>query len=53
MGGKHGSIWQNCVFHPSFERFFDPFILLNPLNMLPGAEDDLATFSFPGCPELK
>ena len=23
-GGKHGSIWQNCVFRPSFERFFDP-----------------------------
>ena len=47
VGGKHGSIWQDWVFNPVLEGFFDP---LKHSKMLAEAEDHLAIFPFQECP---
>ena len=51
VGGKHGSIWQNCVLNPVLQGFLTlnvftrPFFLFAPFAGHPSSSPFLSTFS--------
>ena len=51
-GGKHGSIWQNCVSNPVLKGFLTLYLIKTLYKMLAGLEDHLANFSFPGVSQI-